>query len=811
MIKFEIGAFISAILIFLALSFNSYRVFNKHLENNIWIAQSYHIQAANNNFLANLREAESSERGFIITGDERYLEEFYVTLKTLDTTLKSLQKLTLINQAQRQRIQNIKSLADERIRLLKTGIDLRRNKGMISAIAFINIGDGKKAMDKISLISGQIGAEEERLLETRKAVSDSTKNDNMIIIILGTILTVLLFIGNFIFLRHYIERRRSSEEALLLLNEWFRQTLASLGDGVIATDKNGIITLINNSACKIIGWEKEEAVGLHIDLVFQITCESGKHMLNPALEAMKKDQIIVLPEPFILITKNQSKLFIEDSSAPIHNTNGELIGSVLIFRDVTEKKIAAEERNMFFDISTDMIGIACADGYFKKVNPAFEKTLGYTSSEFLSNPFTTYEHPEDAEASFEQLQKLISGEPVINFVNRYKNKKGEYRWIEWNVAIHGEKFYTVSRDITDRKTTETEIQKIKTILESIIENIPSAIYVKEPDNLRYIMLNKAAEEFLGCAKELVIGKNDYEIFSKAEADSFSNWDRQVLQSGIGLSHEFESIITKTGQRWISTRKIPIELVFGERPHVLGISDDITEKRHFDEQIKLINAELEQRVLEGTKKLLSKEVLWEHTLDNLLEGAQLIGHDWRYNFVNKSLIAKMGQTKEALIGRHLSEIYVESENLKLFKMMQVCMARRVHHHFESEVTLPDHSKKYFIISVSPVEDGLFILSIDITETKMAEISNKAYTQSLEEIMYMTSHQVRQPICQIKGIVSVLNHDVSKTELIDILDFIEESVNKLDQYTIELTDFINNARETDPEKPYLPLLISKKSKK
>lgn len=137
---------------------------------------------------------------------------------------------------------------------------------------------------------------------------------------------------------------KEADEKLFIKNEWYNQTLLSLGDGVIATDVNGIIMLINKAACELSGWSPEEAVGIHVDRVFDITNErTGLKVVNPVMEALRENKIVWLANHTMLKRKNGSTLFIDDSGAPIHNQKGEVIGGVLIFRDVTEKKKAEEE------------------------------------------------------------------------------------------------------------------------------------------------------------------------------------------------------------------------------------------------------------------------------------------------------------------------------------------------------------------------------------------------------------------------------------------------------------------------------------
>lgn len=108
-----------------------------------------------------------------------------------------------------------------------------------------------------------------------------------------------------------------------------------------------------------------------------------------------------------------------------------------------------------------------------------------------------------------------------------------------------------------------------------------------------------------------------------------------------------------------------------------------------------------------------------TLDNMIEGCQIIGFDWRYRYVNNALIKHGRQTKEELLGSTMMERYPGIENTKVFGALRRCMEERTVHFMENEFTFPDGSKGWFELSIQPVPEGIFILSCDITDRKRAE--------------------------------------------------------------------------------------------
>lgn len=140
-----------------------------------------------------------------------------------------------------------------------------------------------------------------------------------------------------------------------------------------------------------------------------------------------------------------------------------------------EKVKAEEERDLVFTLSVDMICISGIDGYFKTINPAFIKTLGYTEVELKTTPIIDFIHPRDRASTFQEMEKLKDGLATISFTNRYRCKNGKYIWLEWNVIPYGKMQFAIARDITQRKIYEAEILKLNEGLEIKVEQRTRAL------------------------------------------------------------------------------------------------------------------------------------------------------------------------------------------------------------------------------------------------------------------------------------------------------------------------------------------------
>ena len=127
--------------------------------------------------------------------------------------------------------------------------------------------------------------------------------------------------------------------------------------------------------------------------------------------------------------------------------------------------ITDPERDLFFTHSFDLLGIVGTDGYFRRVNPAFERILGYTAQELCTRPVIEFLHPEDVAKTSQGIRTLAAGTPRIASQNRYRCKDGAFRWFSWNTTPLGDLLYTVGRDITAQVESDEQIRQLNRQLE----------------------------------------------------------------------------------------------------------------------------------------------------------------------------------------------------------------------------------------------------------------------------------------------------------------------------------------------------------
>ena len=169
----------------------------------------------------------------------------------------------------------------------------------------------------------------------------------------------------------------------------------------------------------------------------------------------------------------------------------------------------------------------------------------------------------------------------------------------------------------------------------------------------------------------------------------------------------------------------------------------------------LNNTLEKRVKQRTEELLKAESKFHYTLDNMMEGAQIIDFDWKYIYVNDALLRYSQFTREELIGKTVMERYPGIEQAPVFKVFERCMYDRESIHLENEFLFPDGSAGWFELSYQPIPDGIFILSVDITARKRSEVAIKKLNESIE----ISERTYRLIASSIPGsVISLLDRDL-----------------------------------------------------
>jgi PAS domain S-box-containing protein len=312
-----------------------------------------------------------------------------------------------------------------------------------------------------------------------------------------------------------ITERKRTEEALLekerLLSE--SQRIARVGSWVY--DLSGRLSW-SDEMYRIYGVSKDTfalSVDSFLNLIHPEDRPAMQAWIAACLAGEKPRELefrIIMPDGTIRFVSGRGELKCDAEGKPIH-----VAGTA---QEIPERKRLQEERDRIFNLSIDMLCIAGFDGYFKRLNPAWEKTVGWTSQELMSKPYLDFVHPEDREATINAAQDLSKGKKVLSFDNRYLCKDGTYKWVSWSAVPFTEEqlIVCVARDITERKQMEDRVRESEEQFRSLFESAADGILVADPDAKYLILGNKSISQMLGYSQEEIKNLRVIDIFPEKD-------------------------------------------------------------------------------------------------------------------------------------------------------------------------------------------------------------------------------------------------------------------------------------------------------
>ncbi|HXK19451.1 MAG TPA: PAS domain S-box protein, partial [Polyangiaceae bacterium] len=190
----------------------------------------------------------------------------------------------------------------------------------------------------------------------------------------------------------------------------------------------------------------------------------------------------------------------------------------------TNGKVAADvswaDREQFFELCLDLLSIAGFDGYFKKVNEAWIRALGWSSAELLARPSLDFVHPDDRDKTLQSRSQLMNGQVLSGFSNRYRCKDGSYRWLEWQVVPHADRalVYSAARDVTDAKAAKEAMRELSESLATTLNSIGDGVIATDVTGVIKRM-NPVAEHLTGWTEEAAFERPIADVFAIIDQDS----------------------------------------------------------------------------------------------------------------------------------------------------------------------------------------------------------------------------------------------------------------------------------------------------
>ncbi len=404
-------------------------------------------------------------------------------------------------------------------------------------------------------------------------------------------------------------------------------------------------------------------------------------------------------------------------------------------------------RSMLDAAHDAFIGID-ASGHITEWNPAAERTFGWRREEVLGTALVDTVIPSAHRRAHEEglARFLMTGEArVLNrrieLVGRHKDGR-EFPLDATITSIKrggSVEFGAFLRDNTERKAAA---DKLAAFLDSIVENVPAMIFVKDASELRFELFNRAGEELLGVPRASLIGKNDRDFFPEEQAEHFQARDHETLREGKLVDIAEEPILTARGERWLHTQKIPVLDEAGNPRYLLGISVDITDRKIAQERLR------------------ESEARYQRLADGALEGIALV-RDGRFFDANRAFCEMYGYTHDELVGQDELVVVAPESRASLIAHRR----DRAEQVFEVEGLRKDGTR-FFAEgrdrSISFEKGECHIVAVrDVSahRTALAELAEAnrellALERMKSEFVGMVSHELRTPLTSILGALGLV---------------------------------------------------------
>jgi PAS domain S-box-containing protein len=463
-----------------------------------------------------------------------------------------------------------------------------------------------------------------------------------------------------------------------------------------------------------------------------------------------------------------------------------------------EKKKAELEH--YFNSSPDLLCISDTKGYFLKLNPVWEKTLGYSIKELEGRQYLDFVHPDDRELTIRSTRDLDMQKSETNFINRYSTKDGQYRWLEWNSRPEGKIVYAAARDITHKIEIQNKLKesehKFYNLFNSMAEGgaLLDLVYdtQNDPVDYKFLDINSALEKLIGLSGEKIRGKLSTEIF-KTENPPFFEIYLNTIRTGESTS--FETYFEPLKKHFRIS-------VFSPSPgYFASVFFDISDNKAYQEQLKMQNDEylaLNEMLTELNKDYrISKEKAEESEtylfaiIENQPGLVWLKDANGRFQKVNSKFLNACGVSDiSMLIGKTDFDIWPQELAEKYVKDDQKVM-NSGKSYITEEVILDKDKYLWFETFKTPVfnENGKVIgttgYSFDISERKTAEqelINAKEKAEESDKLktafLQNMSHEIRTPLNAICGFSDMLAEpEFSKEKIINFVSIIQNSSKQL----------------------------------
>jgi len=399
-----------------------------------------------------------------------------------------------------------------------------------------------------------------------------------------------------------ISERKKMEEQLKVSEERYRSLTVKMKDITYTMDQNGIIEFIGPQVSGY-GLDAKEMIGRSF-LEF-VHPDDRKQLQDEFFRSTTGEDI---SSTFRVIDQDGTAHWFEETANTHYDATGKYAGGTGVLRDITKRREAEEalkNEKCFSDAIIEsipgMLYVYDEQGKLVRANRNHETMTGYSSEELAQRSALSYYDKGDIARVNEAIAKVFEtgyGEVEVPMTIR-DGTKLMMHFTGAKLMMNGQKYFVgVGTDISKRKQAEAELRESKELIDAVVENVPLMIFLKEANDLGFVLFNRAGEELTGHNSQTLLGKNDLDIFPPEQAAHFIAKDREVLDGKEGMldiPEEYMDSANK-GRRVLHTRKVCIRGADGQTKYLLGISEDITDHKAREAE----NAKLQEKIRQAQK-------------------------------------------------------------------------------------------------------------------------------------------------------------------------------------------------------------------
>jgi len=773
------------------------------------------VMRSADDLLSAMKDAETGQRGYLLTGDEAFLEPYLAVRGGVKGRLAELSQLAMSSAAHKH-LDALAPLVDAKLAELARVIELRRNYDLVAAMAVVRTGQGKRLMDSIRAEMSSF-TQMEQDARAQHDAEFQTEMLRLLAIMATASLLLLLLALSFAYLSYREAQHRLKEQvhletqhllkteaatnkqlqqanvALQISEEKLAVTLHSIGDAVVATDATGLVTLLNPLAEHLTGWTQAQAAGRPVGEIFHIiNQETRKPAIIPVMETLALGTVHGLANHTLLIALDGSECAIADSCAPIRDRDGHILGAVLVFRDVSREYAARQAlldnatliQTVLNTVVDGIITLRAGDSVVETVNPAAERMFGYCAAELIGKKFSLLIPELDRDQRNGSLEYYNAGDEAraIGLGREFlgRRKDGGIFPMQMTVSemwLGSQRHFTgILRDITVRKQAEEALRKAGPLQSAIFNSANFSSIATDAKGVIQIF-NVGAERMLGYAAADVLNKitpadisDPQEVIARAKALSVElstpitpGFEALVFKASRGIEDIYElTYIRKDGSRFPAV--VSVTALRDAQNTIIGyllIGTDNTARKQVEEE----RLKLDQRLRD--QQFYTRSLI-ESNIDALMTTDPLgIITD-----VNKQMEALTGCTRDELIGAPFKNYFTDPERAEA--AIKLVLSEKKVTNYELTASARDGKKTVVSYNATTFYDrdrklqGVFAAARDVTERKRFERALQESNVELESaksaaekandaksgFLSSMSHELRSPLNAILGFAQLM---------------------------------------------------------